>query len=91
MVASYLLMVRSFANPNSLSTQRSRSSLFLDREEVLGAIFWASATVTMLSNSSNGDASAVHSNLALFSYITYNHSVNVILLQHLETKHLLKK
>lgn len=40
-------MVRSFANPSSLSTQRSASSFFLDLEEVLGALCLASDIVTI--------------------------------------------
>lgn len=67
---SYLLMVRSFANPSSLSTQRSDSSFFLDLEEVLGAMFLASDTVTTFWKRSRGLPSAEHNNLALFSYIT---------------------
>jgi hypothetical protein len=70
----YLLIVRSLANPSSLSTHRSGSSLFRERED-LGELFRASATVTMFSNSSIGAASAVHSSLALFSYITWKTSV----------------
>ena len=67
-------MVRSFANPSSLSTQRSESSLFLDLEAVLGAICLASDTVTIFSKRSWGLPSAVHNSLALFSYITCNHN-----------------
>ena len=68
-------MVRSLAKPNSLSTQRSKSSFFLDLEEVLGATLCASETVTILSKISKGVPSAVHNNLALFSYITYDYKI----------------
>ena len=68
-ISHYLLIVRSLANPSSLSTHRSGLSLFSERED-LGETFCASATVTIFSNSSIGPASAVHSNLALFSNIT---------------------
>lgn len=64
-------MVRSFANPSSLSTQRSKSSTFLDLEEVLGDLCWASEIVTILLKSSWGLPSAVHNSLPLFSYITF--------------------
>uniref|UniRef100_A0A2P2K7Q6 Lactation elevated protein 1 n=1 Tax=Rhizophora mucronata TaxID=61149 RepID=A0A2P2K7Q6_RHIMU len=73
-----LLIVRSFAKPNSLSTQRSESSLLLDLLEVLGAICWASEIVTTLSKSSIGLPSAAHSSLALFSYITCNRSSGIV-------------
>lgn len=72
MQKKYLLMVRSFENPNSLSTHRSMTSFFCDLDEVLGCIFFASDTVITLSNKSTGDASAVHTNRALLSYITCN-------------------
>lgn len=78
---SYLLIVRSFANPSSLSTQRSKSSFFLDLDEVLGAIFWASAIVTILWKSWRGLPSAVHNSLALFSYITCNYKETDIMLR----------
>ena len=83
-------MVRSFANPSSLSTQRSKSSTFLDLEEVLGAMCLASEIVTILSKSSRGLPSAVHNSLALFSYITFgsnNESVSSILASHQKKKH----
>lgn len=73
-------MVRSFAKPSSLSTQRSKSSLFLDLEEVLGAMCWASEIVTTLSKSSWGLPSAAHNILALFSYITCNRTVESLVL-----------
>lgn len=73
----YLLIVRSLANPSSLSTHKSGSSVFCDRED-LGEIFRASATVTIFSNSSIGAASAVHNNLALFSYITWNVIISLV-------------
>lgn len=70
---TYLLTVRSLAKPNSLSTQSSESSFFLDLEDVLGDICWASEIVTILSKSSSGVPSAVHISLHLFSYITCDH------------------
>lgn len=65
-----LLMVRSLANPSSLSTQRSATSFFIDLEEVRGDTLLASDIVTIFSKSSIGLPSAVHRNLARFSYIT---------------------
>lgn len=70
-------MVRSLANPSSLSTQRSAISFFLDLEEVRGDMLLASDIVTIFSKSSTGLPSAVHSNLALFSYITYGTKQNI--------------
>lgn len=74
-------MVRSLANPSSLSTQRSISSDLCDREEDRGEIFWASVTVTIFSNNSTGDASAVHNNTALFSYITCYKGIAITILE----------